>query len=77
MNWSGAQKGEGFEYHLLVLAMVVFLLIRGAGAFSIDLALTAVAITAPLQPDPEGGKQENHRTPQGTTTTPLIRKETQ
>jgi putative oxidoreductase len=77
MNWSGAQKGEGFEYHLLVLAMVVFLLIRGAGAFSIDRALTAVAITAPLQPDPEGGKQENHRTPQGTTTTPLIRKETQ
>jgi putative oxidoreductase len=26
MNWSGAQKGEGFEYHLLVLAMVVFLM---------------------------------------------------
>ena len=21
MNWSGAQKGEGFEYHLLVLAI--------------------------------------------------------
>src|SRR3979411_3055655 len=41
MNWTGAQKGEGFEYHLLVLAMTAFLMIRGAGAFSIDTALTA------------------------------------
>jgi len=30
MNWSGAQKGEGYEYHLLVLAMTAFLMIRGA-----------------------------------------------
>jgi putative oxidoreductase len=36
MNWNGTQKGEGFEYHLLVLAMTAFLMIRGAGAFSID-----------------------------------------
>ena len=36
MNWSGTQKGEGFEYHLLVLAMTVFLMIRGAGAVSLD-----------------------------------------
>jgi putative oxidoreductase len=36
MNWTGAQKGEGFEYHLLVLAMTTFLMIRGAGAFSAD-----------------------------------------
>ena len=40
MNWNGAQKGEGFEYHLLVLAMAVFLMIRGAGALSIDSAIT-------------------------------------
>ena len=40
MNWSGAQKGEGFEYHLLVLAITIFLLIKGAGAFSIDRALS-------------------------------------
>src|ERR1700732_2754153 len=31
MNWSGTQKGEGFEYHLLVLAIATFLMIRGAG----------------------------------------------
>jgi putative oxidoreductase len=40
MNWTGAQKGEGFEYHLLVLAMTTFLIIRGAGAFSLDRAVT-------------------------------------
>jgi putative oxidoreductase len=40
MNWSGTQKGEGFEFHLLVLAMTAFLMIRGAGAFSVDRALT-------------------------------------
>ena len=40
MNWYGMQKGEGIEYHLLVLAMTAFLMIRGAGAFSIDRVLT-------------------------------------
>lgn len=41
MNWYGTQKGEGFEYHLLVLAITLFLMIRGAGAFSIDRAIAA------------------------------------
>ncbi len=40
MNWTGQQKGEGFEYHLLVLAITITLMIRGAGAFSVDRALT-------------------------------------
>jgi putative oxidoreductase len=39
MNWSGTQKGEGFEYHLLVLAMTAFLIIKGAGAVSVDRLL--------------------------------------
>jgi putative oxidoreductase len=43
MNWTGTQKGEGFEFHLLVLAIVSFLMIRGAGAFSIDRLLTVSA----------------------------------
>jgi putative oxidoreductase len=51
MNWSGTQKGEGFEYHLLVLAIVVFLMIRGAGAFSVDRVLTVAATSPPPQPD--------------------------
>ena len=36
MNWSGNQKGEGFEFHLLVLALTLFLIVRGSGALSID-----------------------------------------
>lgn len=39
MNWTGQQKGEGYEYHLLVLAITAVLMIRGAGAFSVDRAL--------------------------------------
>ena len=39
MNWTGSQKGEGFEYHLLVLAITAYLIIRGAGAFSVDHAI--------------------------------------
>jgi putative oxidoreductase len=41
MNWFGAQKGEGYEYHLLVIAMAVLVILRGAGAVSLDRALTA------------------------------------
>jgi putative oxidoreductase len=40
MNWMGTQKGEGFEYHLLVLAIAAALLLRGAGAFSLDRSLS-------------------------------------
>src|ERR1700732_3077961 len=36
MNWYGNQKGEGYEYHLLALAMAITIMIRGAGAFSVD-----------------------------------------
>src|SRR5215470_13137079 len=39
MNWTGKQAGEGFEYHLLAIAVAVALLVRGGGAFSIDRAL--------------------------------------
>lgn len=36
MNWYGAQKGEGYEYHLLALALCLVLLVKGAGAISLD-----------------------------------------
>lgn len=39
MNWSGQQKGEGFEYHLLALVLLLVLMVRGSGAFSIDQIL--------------------------------------
>jgi putative oxidoreductase len=41
MNWAGSQKGEGFEYHLLAIALCLALLIKGGGALSIDRALSS------------------------------------
>jgi putative oxidoreductase len=41
MNWSGAQPGEGFEYHLLVIALAAVLVIRGGGAWSVDRKLAS------------------------------------
>lgn len=41
MNWTGAQKGEGYEYHLLVLAITVFLMISGAGPYCVDRLLSS------------------------------------
>jgi putative oxidoreductase len=36
MNWTGQQKGEGFEYHLLAIALAIVVLVKGSGAISID-----------------------------------------
>jgi len=36
MNWASNQKGEGYEFHLLALAITVALMLRGAGALSLD-----------------------------------------
>jgi putative oxidoreductase len=45
MNWAGTQKGEGYEYHLLAIAMCIALMLRGAGAFSMDRLLAGRAVT--------------------------------
>jgi putative oxidoreductase len=39
MNWTGTQKGEGFEYHLLMLGMAFALMVMGGGIGSVDRAL--------------------------------------
>ena len=36
MNWDGKQAGEGFEYHILVIAIAIALIIKGGGRWSID-----------------------------------------
>jgi putative oxidoreductase len=41
MNWLGTQKGEGFEYHLLAMALSVPLAVWGAGEWSVDRWLSA------------------------------------
>lgn len=40
MNWTGSQKGEGFEYHLLALGLALVTIIAGGGKWSIDLLLS-------------------------------------
>ena len=40
INWSGVKKGEGYEYHLLAIAVALALMVKGSGAFSIDRALS-------------------------------------
>lgn len=39
MNWYGAQKGEGYEYHLLAIALALVVMIKGSGAASLDGAI--------------------------------------
>lgn len=36
MNWGGTSKGEGFEYHILAVAIGVALMIMGGGRWSVD-----------------------------------------
>jgi putative oxidoreductase len=40
MNWGGDQKGEGFEYHLLAIAVMLAIIIKGAGVYSVDYMLS-------------------------------------
>jgi putative oxidoreductase len=41
MNWSGQQKGEGYEYHLLAIGLALVVLIGGSGPLSIDQIIAA------------------------------------
>ncbi|MDE3181356.1 MAG: DoxX family protein [Acidobacteriota bacterium] len=36
MNWQGTKRGEGFEYHILALALLFAILVSGGGALSVD-----------------------------------------
>jgi putative oxidoreductase len=40
MTWAGNQKGEGFEYHLLAMALAAAIMLGGGGALSVDRALS-------------------------------------
>jgi len=39
MNWFGIQKGEGFEFDLLFIAISIALILKGSGSFSVDRLL--------------------------------------
>jgi putative oxidoreductase len=40
MNWRGQNPGEGYEYHLLVIAIALALMVKGGGALSVDRAIS-------------------------------------
>ena len=39
MNWMGSQKGEGYEFHILAIAIALALAIKGGGLWSVDRVL--------------------------------------
>lgn len=39
MNWFGEKQGHGIEYHVLVLTLALTVMIKGAGAGSLDQVL--------------------------------------
>jgi putative oxidoreductase len=41
LNWLGKKKGEGIEYFVLLLAVLLVIIIKGSGAVSIDRWLLA------------------------------------
>lgn len=44
LNWFGDRKGNGFEYHFLVIALTAVIIARGSGALSLDRLLYASII---------------------------------
>jgi putative oxidoreductase len=47
MDWNRNQPGEGFEYHLLAIALALVVVVRGSGAFSLDRLLHRRPAAAP------------------------------
>jgi putative oxidoreductase len=41
MNWTGKQAGEGFEYHILAIAIAIVLILVGGGKWSVDRAIAS------------------------------------
>jgi putative oxidoreductase len=40
MNWFGRKNGEGIEYFVMLVSLLLLIILKGAGALSVDLWLT-------------------------------------
>ena len=64
MNWSGAQKGEGIEYHLLAAGIALVLVIVGGGKWALDSLigrmLEAKAVPATVRTRSENALAETY-----------------
>ena len=52
MNWAGNQAGEGFEYHLLVIALLLIILLVGPGRFALGRLLPLPKAAGSRRPIP-------------------------
>jgi putative oxidoreductase len=50
MNWTGTQPGEGFEYHLLAIGVLLSIVIAGPGRFALGHLLHRPTIASPERP---------------------------
>jgi putative oxidoreductase len=58
MNWFGKQTGEGFEFHLLVIAMSAALFLSGGGRWSLDGFIARRLLRTQMRQDDTGGASE-------------------
>ncbi len=42
MNWFGTKNGEGIEYHVLLLSLLLIIIVKGSGGMSIDSWLLGI-----------------------------------
>lgn len=61
MNWSGAQGGEGFEFHILAAVLALVVTVGGAGALSLDRRLARSVRGAESSGDWAGETAEERR----------------
>jgi putative oxidoreductase len=50
LNWFGKKNGEGIEYFVLLLSLLLVVIVKGSGAMSIDLWVTSAIRGSLLQP---------------------------
>jgi putative oxidoreductase len=50
MNWAGNQAGEGFEYHLLAIGVLLPILIAGPGRFAVGQLLPLPKVAGARRP---------------------------
>lgn len=39
MDWNGTMNGEGYEYHIAIIALAVIVMLNGGGRYSVDRLL--------------------------------------
>ena len=50
MNWTGKQAGEGFEYHLLAIGILLLIAIAGPGRFAVGRFLPLPKVAGKQRP---------------------------